>query len=91
MSRLLRGTSLAAYQYLMESGELSRMEEVVIRAFFELGGQATNRQIADHLKIAINRVTGRTRKLYQKGKIEKDKQIKNPKSNCLNWRWKLVK
>ena len=91
MSRLIRETSREAFRHLLEDNELTRMQGLVMGALIELGGRATNRQIANHLKIAINRVTGRTRGLYLKGKIAEDVQVKNPKSGCLNWRWKIVK
>ena len=89
MSRLLRGTSLEAYQYLQENDDLTRMEGLVMQAIIELGGAATNYQIAKHLNIAINRVTGRTRALLLKKKLREDVQIKNPESGCKNWRWKI--
>ena len=89
MSRLLRDTSLEAYQYLAENDDLSRLEGLVMRALIELGGAATNYQIAKQLNIAINRVTGRTRALLLKKKIREDVQVKNPESGCLNWRWKI--
>ena len=89
MSRLLRDTSLEAYQRLMESGDLTRMESLVMSAIIELGGAATNYQIAKHLKLPINRITGRTRALFLKEKLRQDVQMKNPESGCLNWRWKI--
>lgn len=90
MNRLMRDTSLEAFQGLVESKDLNRMERRVLCAFIELGGRATNQQIADHLSLSINRITGRTRSLFVKGKIEQDRKILNPDTKCPNWRWKVV-
>lgn len=90
MKRFMRDTSLEAYQRLADSKNLQRMERMIMCAFIELGGRATNLEIAAHLGLSINRITGRTRSLFVKGKIDKDKRIINPESKCPNWRWKVV-
>ena len=53
----MRDTSLMAFVELMESGKLQKMEKKVLQAFADLGGKATNYQIAEYLQLPINQIT----------------------------------
>tara|TARA_R110002096_G_scaffold407391_1_gene605967 strand:- start:276 stop:560 length:285 start_codon:yes stop_codon:yes gene_type:complete len=85
----MRDTSIIAFKELKESGEINRMEGVVLQALADLNGAATNAQLSLHLDIPINQVTGRTNSLEKKNIIEAHRQVRNPVTNKLNWEWKI--
>ena len=85
----MRDTSIIAFKELKESGEINRMEGVVLQALADLKGAATNAQLSLHLDIPINQVTGRTNSLEKKNIIEAHRQVRNPVTKKLNWEWKI--
>ena len=76
----MQQTSLAAYQEVKKS--LNKSQQRVF-AVFELKKTATNKEVAQHLKLPINKITPRTlelrklNKLIQKGEVTREgtKQI----------------
>jgi predicted transcriptional regulator len=88
--RLNRDTSVEAYRELLESGQMSRKEKMIYQAIVDMGGKATNTNIATYLRLPINQVTGRVRALYLKGLITENQRVNNPHTGRANWQWKLV-
>jgi len=85
----MRDTSLMAYSELMESGKLQKMEKLVLQAFADLGGKATNYQVSEHLKLPINQITGRTNSLVKKNTIYAYDRVKNKATGKLNWEFRI--
>lgn len=85
----MRDTSLMAFVELMESGKLQKMEKLVLQAFADLGGKATNYQVSEHLKLPINQVTGRTNSLVKKNTIYAYDRVKNKVTGKLNWEFRI--
>ena len=88
--RLNRETSLEAYRELLDSGQMNRKEKLIYRAIIDMGGKATNINIASYLRLPINQITGRVRSLYLKGLITENMKVKNLHTGRLNWQWRLV-
>tara|TARA_R110002012_G_C11452745_1_gene591937 strand:+ start:497 stop:766 length:270 start_codon:yes stop_codon:yes gene_type:complete len=78
-----------AYSELMESGKLQKMEKLVLKAFADLGGKATNYQVSEHLKLPINQITGRTNSLVKKNTIYAYDRVKNKATGKLNWEFRI--
>jgi len=85
----MRDTSLMAYAELMESGKLQKMEKLVLQAFADLGGKATNYQVSEHLKLPINQITGRTNSLVKKSAVYAYDRVKNKATGKLNWEFRI--
>ena len=85
----MRDTSLMAFVELMESGKLQKMEKLVLQAFADLGGKATNYQVSKHLKLPINQITGRTNSLVKKNTIYAYDRVKNKVTGKLNWEFRI--
>lgn len=85
----MKDTSLMAYAELLESGKLQKMEKLVLQAFADLGGKATNYQVSEHLKLPINQITGRTNSLVKKNAIYAYDRVKNKATGKLNWEFRI--
>ncbi len=85
----MKDTSIMAFVELMESGQLNKMEKIVLQAFADLGGKATNYQIAEYLKLPINQITGRTNSLVKKNTMYAYDRIRNTVTNKLNWEFRI--
>jgi len=72
---MIQQTSLSAYSDLIDSGQLSRMQEKVLD-IISLFGPITNNIIACKLDLPINCVTPRTRELVIKGLVEQKRKVK---------------
>ena len=81
----MRNTSLDAYESIKD--DLSKKQLTVLQALKTLK-TATNRQISKYLDWEINRVTGRTNELYNKGFIIGDDRIKDTETNRTVTLWK---
>lgn len=85
----MKDTSLMAYAELIESGKLQKMEKLVLLAFADLGGRATNYEVSQHLKLPINQITGRTNSLVKKNTIYPYDRVRNKATGKLNWQFKI--
>jgi len=85
----MKDTSMKAFIELMESKTLQKMEKRVLQAFADLDGKATNYQIAEHLMLPINQITGRTNSLVKKNHIEMYERVRNKVTGKLNWQFKI--
>tara|TARA_S200002703_G_scaffold86903_1_gene74853 strand:- start:317 stop:604 length:288 start_codon:yes stop_codon:yes gene_type:complete len=85
----MKDTSLMAYAELLESGKLQKMEKLVLQAFANLGGKATNYQVSEYLKLPINQITGRTNSLVKKNAIYAYDRVKNKATGKLNWEFRI--
>ncbi len=83
---MIRDTSVEAYKDILES--LSSKRRLVLKALIELE-QATDREIAAHLMIPINEVTGRRNELEKIGYIEAAKKV--VRNNRQVYLWKPTK
>jgi len=90
MKTQMNVTSLRAYQELLNSGVISKMEHIVLNGLKMLGGKATNMQVSEYLNVPINGVTGRMNSLNKKGYVQANEQVKNPVTGKLNWQWKIT-
>lgn len=90
MKTQMNTTSLRAYQELLSTGAISKMEHIVLNGLKKLGGKATNMQVSEYLNIPINGVTGRINGLNKKGYVQANKQVRNPVTGKLNWEWKIT-
>jgi hypothetical protein len=78
-----------AFTELLESGQLSKMEKKVLQAFADLKGKATNYQVAEHLKLPINQITGRTNALVKKNTMYAYDRVRNTATGKLNWQFRI--
>ena len=85
----MRDTSMMAFVELMESGQLQKREKEVLQAFADLGGKATNYQIAEYIKLPINQITGRTNALVKKSTIYAYDRVRNNATGKLNWQFRI--
>ena len=85
----MKDTSLMAYAELLESGKLQKMEKKVLQAFADLGGKATNYQIAEYLSLPINQITGRTNSLVKKSAVYAYDRVRNKITGKLNWEFRI--
>ena len=83
----MKQTSLDAYEHI--TPELQKKEEEVLEAFRELGGSATNAEVANHLGVFPNNVTGRTNSLVKKGLLEEGESRKCNITGYKAIEWKL--
>lgn len=79
----MQQTSLLAYQGAQIN--LGRKQQLVLEAIEEIG-PASNKQIATHLKWAINSVTPRTLELRQKNKVEASHIGIESGRRCIFWK-----
>lgn len=85
----MRDTSIMAFAELLESGQLNKMEKKVLQAFADLGGKATNYQVAEYLKLPINQITGRTNALVKKNTMYAFDRVRNTATGKLNWEFRI--
>jgi len=90
MKTQMNVTSLRAYQELLNSGAINKMEHIVLNGLKMLGGKATNMQVSEYLNVPINGVTGRMNGLKNKGYVQAHEQVPNPLTGKLNWQWKIT-
>lgn len=64
--RHMAHTSLEAYTKIFESGALTDGQEAVYRGLIDIG-RGTNEEIADHLRMKLQSVTGRVTELIKLG------------------------
>ena len=67
----MKEASIQAYKHLIESGELSRQQVMVLAALHELG-EATRQEISRHSGIPINCVCGRVNELLNRGLVAEE-------------------
>ena len=67
----MKETSIHAYKHLIETGELSRQQVMVLAVVNELG-QATRQEISRHSGIPINCVCGRVNELLNRGLVAEE-------------------
>jgi transcription initiation factor IIE alpha subunit len=85
MKTKMRDTSLDAYNSIRR--DLQKKEKLVLGALIALKGRATNREIAAYLQWEINRITGRTFSLHEKGIINAGKKVVDPETQRPAIQW----
>jgi len=83
MKTKMRSTSLEAYKSI----DLQPKEKLVLGALIALKGKATNKEIANYLQWEINRVTGRTNRLFQAGIIREGEKVIDPQTQRRAQQW----
>lgn len=83
----MRQTSLMAFKKL--KARITRLEMDVYAAIAELGGAATDWELADYLGWTINRITGRRNGLEKKFIVYADGTITNKETGQKNTVWRI--
>lgn len=83
MKTRMRSTSLEAYKSI----DLPKQEKNVLGALITLDSKASNRKIAQYLKMDCSTVSGRMNGLYHKGYVFKGDKEKCPitKKSAIQW------
>ena len=81
---MMQQTSMDAYQSI--KGKLNHNEQIVFDQL-QVSGGCTNEKLSNLLGWSINRITGRTKSLVDKGLVKEMYREPSPSSNkmCIVW------